>query len=328
MSLPRIGLCLGDPGGVGPEVTFKALLNLPSLPPAEYIIFAFPELIDFWSAQLNLDLNRLLFSHHKSSRRISLTWVAPPKTKISLGQPSAANGAFSFRAFTQAVEEAQQGKLAAVVTGPISKYSWSLAEISWRGHTEYLNHLYPQAIMSFWSKPLKVALFSHHLPLHRIPPLITRENLIKFFQTLHQAISQTKFPIQRYLVAGLNPHAGEKGLLGEEEIKELIPAIQAAQRAGLPLEGPFPPDIVCRQALNQETTMVIALYHDQGLIAFKLVAFAEGVNITLGLPFIRTSPDHGTAFDIAGQGLADPTSLKEAIKWAYKLVSRRTNNAF
>jgi len=326
MSLPRIGLCLGDPGGIGPEVTFKALLNLTSLPSAEYIIFTYPELIDFWSNQLNLDINPLL-SPSNTSQKITFTPVSPPQTKISLGQPSAANGDFSFRAFTQAIEQARQGKLDAVVTGPISKYSWSLAKISWRGHTEYLNHLYPQAIMSFWSKPLKVALFSHHLPLHQVPPLITRENLINFFQTLHQAISPTKFPIQKYLVAGLNPHAGEQGLLGEEEIKELIPAIQVAQKAGLPLEGPFPPDIVCRQALHQENTMVIALYHDQGLIAFKLVAFTEGVNITLGLPFIRTSPDHGTAFDIAGQGLADPTSMQEAIKWAYKLISNSPDNA-
>jgi 4-hydroxythreonine-4-phosphate dehydrogenase len=181
--------------------------------------------------------------------------------------------------------------------------------------------------MSFWSKPLKVALFTHHLPLHQVPPLITKENLMNFFQTLHQAVNKTNFSITKYLVAGLNPHAGEQGLLGQEETTELIPAIHAARAAGLPLEGPFPPDTLFQQALNQDKTMVIALYHDQGLIAFKLIAFTEGVNITLGLPFIRTSPDHGTAFDIAGQGQADPTSMKEAIKWAYRLLPKKPENA-
>lgn len=325
MPLPRIGLCLGDPGGIGPEITLKALSEYQSLHPAEYNLFASLDLLKFWAKKLGLNLDSLLAPPQKKwPGRIIITPVNPPPKDFTMGHPSAANGFFSYSAFQLAVKAAREGQLEAVVTAPISKYSWSLAKIPWKGHTEYLSHSFPRAIMSFWSQPLKVALFTHHLPLSQVSPLITKENLMNFFHDLHQAIMKTSVTIDEYFVAGFNPHAGEEGLLGQEEGTQIIPAVRAAQQAGLPIQGPFPPDTVFHQVLNRERTMVIALYHDQGLIPFKLVAFTCGVNVTLGMPFIRTSPDHGTAFDIAGQGKADPTSMKEAIKWAFRFLSPAT----
>jgi len=208
-----------------------------------------------------------------------------------------------------------------MVTAPISKYSWNLAGIKYSGHTEYLSLIYPQAIMSFWSDRLNVALFTHHIPLKRALKRIKKDALLEFFIRLNSNIEKLCAGKHSLLVSGLNPHAGEEGLLGREELEEIIPAIEEAKKEGLPISGPFPPDIVCRTALNHPDKIVIALYHDQGLIAFKLVSFERGVNVTLGLPFIRTSPDHGTAFDIVGKGIASSQSMAEAIKIAVKSSS-------
>jgi 4-hydroxythreonine-4-phosphate dehydrogenase len=173
--------------------------------------------------------------------------------------------------------------------------------------------------MSFWSEELKVALFSHHLRLKHALEKIKKKNLQDFFISLHTTLEKIKPGTYRFLAAGLNPHAGEESLLGPEEKEEIIPAIAYAQKKGVRIDGPYPPDTVFRMALNHPEKIVIALYHDQGLIPFKLESFESGVNATLGLPFIRTSPDHGTAFDIAGQGKANPKSMIEAIKLAYEL---------
>ena len=173
--------------------------------------------------------------------------------------------------------------------------------------------------MTFWSERLKVALFTTHIPLKAAIEKIKKENLINFFRNLHKNVSLILTENFSFLTAGLNPHAGENGLLGTEEEMEIIPAIKEAQREGINISGPYPPDVVFRKCLNKSDKISIALYHDQGCIPFKLESFESGVNVTLGLPFIRTSPDHGTAYDIAGKGKANPQSMIEAIKLAYAL---------
>ncbi|HSA96549.1 MAG TPA: 4-hydroxythreonine-4-phosphate dehydrogenase PdxA, partial [Acidobacteriota bacterium] len=215
-----------------------------------------------------------------------------------------------------AVAEARSGRLQAIVTAPVSKAAWALAGLPYRGHTDYLAALYPGAVMTFWSERLRVALFSHHQPLKEAVAEVRKERLLEFFRSLDRGLRRVPGGPYRLLVAGLNPHAGEDGGLGREEIEEIGPAVREAAAEGIPASGPFPPDVVFRKALGQPDAVVAALYHDQGLIAFKLEAFATGVNATLGLPFVRTSPDHGTAFDIAGRGLADPRSMGEAIRLA------------
>jgi 4-hydroxythreonine-4-phosphate dehydrogenase len=321
MTLPRIGITLGDPGGVGPEVTLRALSLLPSLPPAHYILFGSRGLIEKERDALNLPPSFIPLEkpRKRSAFSLSLHDIAIPRQISEKGKPTPSNGEASFRYFEQAVREAQLGNIQAIVTAPISKQSWELAGIRWAGHTDYLSHLYPEAIMFFWSDELKIALFTHHIPLKQAIEKVQKKTLLNFFSQLYKNLREIQSPDLEFLVSGLNPHAGEHGLMGSEEKSEIIPAIEDAQKKGMSISGPYPPDVVFRNSLNKPDKIVIALYHDQGLIPFKLQSFDRGVNLTLGLPFIRTSPDHGTAFDISGKGLANPQSMVEAIRLAYRL---------
>jgi len=314
MKAPRIGVTLGDPGGIGPEVVVKALSNPTLLPEAKYLIFGSAAVLDWEEHALGVRLDR---------ESIPIEETAESPRLAAKGAPEAGNGRASFRFFETAVEAARAGAIQAVVTAPISKSSWDLAGIRWRGQTEYLEHLYPGAIMTFWSERMTVALFSHHVPLREAVGRVTKENLARFFRTVGEAMERTRRGKGEFLVAGLNPHAGEGGLLGGEEKDEIIPAIEEARAAGMRIDGPYPPDIVFRAAAGHPEKIVVALYHDQGLIAFKLQAFESGVNVTLGLPFVRTSPDHGTAFDIVGEKRADPRSMIEAIRLAYELIPEK-----
>ncbi len=321
MTLPRIGVTLGDPGGVGPEVTLKALSSLSSLPPAHYIVFGSREIVEKEKTALELPI---AFPPREeirnlSGRSLSLQDIGIPHQSLEKGKANSSNGEASFRYFEQAVREARSGNIQAIVTAPISKQSWELAGIRWAGHTDYLCHLYPEAMMFFWSDELKVALYTHHIPLKQAVQKVEKKSLLNYFLQLHRDLKKIQSPDFEFFVPGLNPHAGEQGLIGSEEKEEITPAIKEAQKNGIPISGPYPPDIVFRISLSKPDRIVIALYHDQGLIPFKLLAFDRGVNLTLGLPFIRTSPDHGTAFDISGKGLADPRSMAEAIKLAYTL---------
>lgn len=321
MTFPAIGISLGDPGGIGPEVVLKALATPSLLPEARFIVFGDRRVWDANREALSLRVDAPLQKGDAIPTVPGLYFndTGAMSGDIIRGQSSGENGKSSFRAFQKAVEWAARDLLDAVVTAPISKTSWRLAGLSWRGHTEYLDSLYPGAIMTFWSERLKVALLSQHVPLREALSRVRGGVLLDFFRALHRSLAAVHSGVDELLVAGLNPHAGEDGLLGAEETAELRPAIAAAVREGLPVSGPFPPDTVFLKALDRPEKMVVAMYHDQGLIGFKLAAFETGVNATLGMPFIRTSPDHGTAFDIAGQGVADPRSMLEALRLAVRL---------
>jgi 4-hydroxythreonine-4-phosphate dehydrogenase len=310
MPLPRIGITLGDPGGIGPEVVRKAIGSPDSLPDANYILYGTEALIDLSQQPLT------------SLEHVTLKEVESPGIQLHAGKPLAENGQASFSFFKQAAHDALERNLEAVVTAPISKLSWNLAGIPYAGHTEYLEELFPKAIMCFFSSRLNLALYSHHIPLKEALQRIKKKPLGDFFLHLYR---QTLPLSQEYhfLVAGLNPHAGEGGVIGKEEVEEIIPAINEARAQGMPISGPIPPDTICRDALDRPDRIVISLYHDQGLIGFKLLSFEEGVNVTLGLPFIRTSPDHGTAFDIAGKDGANAESLLQAIAFACRLCQRK-----
>lgn len=323
MILPKVGIALGDPGGIGPEIVVKAFSGRYPLPRAQYILFGSRQIIrkEEKAVGFSLPLRTWRSGPGSAQESLSLREVTAPTQSIVRGAPSQGNGKASFRFFEAAIMEARRGNLQAVVTAPISKKSWSLAGIRWRGHTDYLNKYYPDAIMAFWSRKLKVALLSHHLSLREALKKIRRRNLLRFFLILHQSLEKIRPGGLQFVVSGLNPHAGEDGLLGREELDEIIPAIREAQKLGLRISGPFPPDVVFRSTLGQEDKIVIALYHDQGLIPFKLQSLGTGVNVSLGLPFVRTSPDHGTAFDIVGKKAASPRSFIEAIKLAVALTA-------
>ncbi|MFQ6037744.1 MAG: 4-hydroxythreonine-4-phosphate dehydrogenase PdxA [Candidatus Aminicenantales bacterium] len=310
MTLPRIGITLGDPSGIGPEVALKTLSDPDRLPPADYVVFGSQRVIEEEKRALGVDL-KIPFSIHE---------VRHVPSDFRKGVPSKNSGKASFLYVKAAVTEASKGRLHAVVTAPVSKHAWHQAGIRWAGHTDYLTHLYPEAMMAFWSDPLKVILFTHHLSLKQAAAAVKKPDLLRFFFRIHRYVLTTIDQKPRFLVAGLNPHAGEEGLLGDEEEKHIRPAVAEARKQGIPITGPLPPDVVFREALDHPGVFAIAMYHDQGLIPFKLVAFERGVNMTLGLPFVRTSPDHGTAFDRAGKGLASPASMREAIRLAHRLV--------
>lgn len=317
MTVPAIGVTAGDPSGVGPEVIVKTLVRAGSLPAAAYVLFADPRVIEAEEERLGLSLGiRRWRPDIRDEAGVFLRAVPGPSAPSAPGKITAENGEASFRTFEAAVAEARAGRLAAVVTAPISKAAWALAGHPFRGHTEYLARLYPGVIMAFWSERLKVALLSHHRPLSEAVAAVRRAALLDFFRSLHRFLENVPGGPFRLLTAGLNPHAGEDGLLGREEAEEIRPAVESAASEGIPVSGPFPPDTVFLKALGKSDTVVVALYHDQGLIPFKLEAFAAGVNVTLGLPFVRTSPDHGTGFDIAGQGVADAGSMEKAVRLA------------
>ncbi len=317
MILPKVGITIGDPGGIGPEVTLKALFFSNEIPAAEFVVFG-SDLI------LQKEIQKFGIEQIFPSDRIKLHEIPYPGKIIPQGIPHQNNGKASFAYFEEAVNQARKGTIHALVTAPISKYSWQLAGITnLPGHTEYLSRFYPQSIMFFWSDKLKVALFTHHLSLRQAIDRIKKESLENFFHQLYENIERLCPGIYSYVTAGLNPHAGEDGLMGKEEMDIIIPAVKTMQRAGMPISGPYPPDVIFRQFLGHRNKIIIAFYHDQGLIPFKLLAFDTGVNMTLGLPFIRTSPDHGTAFDIAGTGTANPKSMIEAIKLAVEFTPHK-----
>ena len=230
----------------------------------------------------------------------------------------------SFFYVKKAVDLALAGKVQALVTGPISKQKWMEKGIRFAGHTGYLAHRadIKKCGMFFWSENLKVSLFTVHISLKEIFSHIRKRNILAFLRFTHRELLQLFGKEFVFFISGLNPHAGEQGHLGTEEERIIKPAIMEL-KGEVKIAGLYPPDTVFTMARGVKDSVVVCWYHDQGLIPFKLFRERPGVNITLGLPFIRTSPDHGTAIDIAGQGIADPASMIEAMKLADNLLSRK-----
>jgi 4-hydroxythreonine-4-phosphate dehydrogenase len=290
---PRIGITVGDPAGIGPEIALKAAAD--------------PKVTDVCQP--------ILYGPHEPSA------VAAFET----GVVSAAAGRAAYDAIVKAVDDARRGTIDAIATAPINKEAFALAGLPWKGHTDLLAHVTasPQVAMMFYAEALRVVLATIHVPLADVPKLLTRELVDRIIGLTAREIPRFGYPQPRLAFAGLNPHAGEHGVIGGEEDAVLRPAVDAARARGIDITGPWPGDTVFVRASRGEFDAVIACYHDQGLIPVKLLAFGRAVNVTLGLPIVRTSVDHGTAFDIAGRGVADHSSLVEAVRLAAKLVGSR-----
>lgn len=290
-SSPRIALTTGDPAGIGPEIVAKAAQDPRVTAVCEPILYA-----------------------------------ASPPFEGAVGTPSAASGRAAYDTLVRAVGDAVAGRVDAIATAPVSKLAFAMAGLPWKGHTDLLAHLTgsPRVAMMFWSEPLKVVLATIHIPLVEVSAALTREVLDGIIDLTARELPRFGGPSVPVLaMAGLNPHAGEEGVLGSEEVTTVRPALAAARARGINIEGPFPGDTVFLRASRGEFDAVIACYHDQGLIPVKLLAFGQSVNVTLGLPIVRTSVDHGTAFDIAGRGVADAESLVVATVLAARLASAR-----
>ncbi len=291
--LPRIGSTVGDPAGIGPEIARKAATD-PAVTSTCRVVLYGPSTDE--------DLRH-----------------------FELGKVSSAAGRAAYDAIVQAAADAQAGRIDAIATAPINKEAFAAAGLPWRGHTDLLAHLTgaPQVAMMFYAESLRVVLATVHIPLAEVPRALTRDTLEGIVTLAARELPRFGIPRPRLALAGLNPHAGEHGVIGREDDDVLAPAVAACRARGVQIEGPFPADTVFVRAMRGEFDAVVACYHDQGLIPVKLVAFGRAVNVTLGLPIVRTSVDHGTAFDIAGRGVADPSSLVEAIKLAAKLAAQR-----
>jgi 4-hydroxythreonine-4-phosphate dehydrogenase len=287
---PRIAITVGDPAGIGPEIAAKAAADSRVLAACEPIIYE-----------------------------------PPDRAGFACGALSAGAGRAAYDVIVRAVHDAQRGAVDAVATAPVNKEAFRLAGLPWNGHTDLLAHLTgaPHVAMMFYSDALRVVLATVHIALAEVPRAMTRDTLEATIDLTARELPRFGIARPRIAVAGLNPHAGEHGLFGCEEETAIRPAIEACRRRGVEVDGPFPGDTVFVRARRGDFDVVVACYHDQGLIPVKLIAFGEAVNVTLGLPIIRTSVDHGTAFDIAGKGVADAQSMIAAVLLAAKLAGRQ-----
>jgi 4-hydroxythreonine-4-phosphate dehydrogenase len=303
---------MGDPAGIGPEVTVKALSD-----PRISKLAHFQVVGDFFV----IDKIRKIL---RTNTEISLLDLANvPSTSFTFGIQKPAFGKASMEYIDKALALLKSREADALVTAPVNKSSIRSAGFEdFEGHTEYLaeNTGSKEFAMMFVGKNLKIVLVTRHIALRDVARSITSESICRAIRLTHEHLKKyfgIKSP--RIAVAGLNPHASDSGLFGDEEEKVIIPAIRKASVEIKNIYGPFPADAVFYETLKGKFDAVVAMYHDQALAPFKTLYFNDGVNLTLGLPFIRTSPDHGTAFDIAGKGIADPTSMKEAILLACSL---------
>lgn len=315
---------MGDPGGIGPEVAIRAASSDEVGRLCRPIIIGDRFVLEEALILLKLAGNvRIIQSSDASpiENTIDLIDCAEVKGGFDKGRPTAGGGKACFAYINKAVELCLRKKVDAVVTAPISKEALKMAGFKWPGHTEMIAELTAtdEYAMMLAGRNLRVILVTIHVPIRDVPDLITRDHVLKTIRLAKKASDMFGISAPKIAVSGLNPHAGEAGIFGDEEIKEIVPAIHDAIREGIPASGPYPPDTIFYSANEGKFDIVVCMYHDQGLIPLKMMAFDVGVNVTVGLPIIRTSPDHGTAYDIAWKGKADPSSMIEAIKLASKL---------
>ncbi|MBN2541481.1 4-hydroxythreonine-4-phosphate dehydrogenase PdxA [bacterium] len=322
----RIGITQGDPGGIGPEIIFKTFYETNLPPHVKFILFSSKEYI--LKLGKNSPLAKRFYEDFIFSRQIEIEEVqSPPHFKI--GEATSEGGAFSYDAVVSAIDAALVGKIDGIVTAPINKKAWFMAGRNYPGHTDLLADMSQVSnyAMMLVADPLRVTLVTTHIPFRDVADSITSEKVLNKIKLTHHFLKYhlKEHYIKPIAVLALNPHGGEDGNIGRDE-EVIEEAIEEAKNEGINAAGPFSADTYFVPYNIQKFSGTIAMYHDQGLIPLKVLAFGRGVNITLGLPFWRTSPDHGTAYDIAGKNIANPTSMIEAIELALKLIENKRNN--
>ncbi len=324
MASPIIGITMGDPVGIGPELICQALTDSEIyggcrplvigdtgvLSAAKDILKSGSDIVAVGSPDAGVyEPGRINVLNISALRADDITW----------GRPTPATGQAMIDYITTGIDQALSGEISALATGPINKTAMKMAKSRFHGHTELLAHRTGTAkyAMMMAGSRLRVVLVTIHIPLRRVPRDLSFERVFETIRITDTSLKD-RFGIEnpRIAVAGLNPHAGEGDMFGDEESGCITPAISRAVDLGIRAEGPFPPDTLFFHAVDGPYDAVVCMYHDQGLIPFKMIHFSDGVNTTLGLPIIRTSVDHGTAYDIAGKGSADPGSMKAAIRMA------------
>ncbi len=320
--LPRIGITMGDAAGIGTEIILKALADDDLRNICQPLIIGDGAFIRQTAKDLELDID-LFKADEDSADTISIYDHKNLTTEVKVGENSAVTGKASAEYIETAVKLWRERKIDAIATAPISKKAINLGGYDFPGHTEFLAFLTgtKEFAMSFFAENLRVVLLSTHLSLLDAIYLVKKEKLIELIRFSHREISKLLKKDARIAVAGLNPHASEDGMFGTEERDEIIPAIaECREKFGIDVSGAFSSDTIFLRGFRGEFDGVISCYHDQATIAVKCLSFGAAVNVTLGLPVVRTSVDHGTAFDIAGKNMADASSMKAAIKLAAKLA--------
>jgi len=318
---PKIAITMGDPAGIGPELVLRAVADKRVLAVAEPIIYGDRGVFELVSARLGLAM---------PAENVLRGITSIDAARLTPGRSDKEAGRAMITCVERAVKDALAGEVGAVVTAPINKETARLSGFQFPGHTEFIAHLCGDIspVMMLCGPghdDLKVALVTTHVSMRELPGLITEQSVYDTLAITARSL-KTLFamPAPSIAVAGLNPHAGEGGIFGTEEEEIIAPAIKRAQAEGIDVTGPVPPDTVFYRAVRKkEFNAVVCMYHDQGLGPLKLLHFDDGINVTLGLPVIRTSPDHGTAYDIAWQGVAKPLSLISAIEMAAMMAKNR-----
>ncbi len=325
----RLGITHGDINGIGYEIIYKVLSDIRMFDMCTPIIYGSSKVAAYHRKTLNItnfSLNNIKNPEDAHIKRANIINCVDDNVRVELGKATKMGGEAAYSALSRAVSDLKEKKIDILVTAPIHKKNIQSNDFNFPGHTEYLESEFGSngSLMLLISDVLKVGVVTGHIPVVDVPKSITKEKILNKLNILNKSLKED-FMIRkpRIAVLGLNPHAGDEGLIGKEEQNIIIPAIEEAKSKGIIALGPYPADGLFGSSNLSKFDAILAMYHDQGLIPFKTISFASGVNYTAGLPIVRTSPDHGTAFEIAGQGTANEESLRQAIYSAVDIFNNR-----
>ncbi|MBT8189561.1 MAG: 4-hydroxythreonine-4-phosphate dehydrogenase PdxA [Saprospiraceae bacterium] len=329
MSKIKIGITIGDMNGIGPEVIIKALAHPKMTDFFIPIIYGSSKIMSYHKNIVkdpNFTYVSIRHADNAAYNKVNVMNVTEDNINITLGQATEEGGKIAYLALEKAVEDAQAGRIDAIVTAPINKAAMEMAGFKHVGHTEFLTEAFaaPESVMTMVSEDVIISLASNHVSMKDLPEATNKNKIIRKLKVLSKALKQD-FAQEKPTIAvlGLNPHAGDKGVIGTDEEDYIIPAIKEAKNNGVLASGPYSADGFFGTGGFKKVNAILAMYHDQGLIPFKLLSFGNGVNFTAGLPVVRTSPDHGTAYDIAGRNMASGDSMRRALFLAKDLYKNR-----
>ncbi|MFD2162169.1 4-hydroxythreonine-4-phosphate dehydrogenase PdxA [Paradesertivirga mongoliensis] len=325
----KVGISIGDINGIGLEVILKTLADSAVLNHCTPIVYGNTKVASFYRKALTMhdfSFNVIAHANQANPKRANMINCWEEDVKIEPGAVNETGGKYAFLSLDKAVADLIEGNTDALVTAPINKHNIQNAEFSFPGHTEYIQHKTNSAdsLMFLVGEDLKVGVVTGHIPVGEVAQRVTKEAIVSKLRLMHNSL-KSDFWLQKPKIAvlGLNPHAGDNGLIGKEELEIILPGIEEAKEKGIFAFGPYSADGFFANGSHLKFDAVLAMYHDQGLIPFKSIAFHHGVNFTAGLPVVRTSPDHGTGYDIAGKNLASESSFREALFMAINIVKRR-----
>ncbi|MGN6439891.1 MAG: 4-hydroxythreonine-4-phosphate dehydrogenase PdxA [Agriterribacter sp.] len=327
---PVIGISCGDINGIGAELIIKTFADSRILDMCTPVIFASNKLINFYKktvADVNLNFQNLKDINRPYPKQVNIFNCWEEEVNITPGQLTDTGGKYAVKSLQAAVEALKAGHIQGLITAPIHKKNVQSQEFTFSGHTPFLKQFFgvDEVLMLMCAENMRVGLLTEHVPVKDVAPFVTRQNILKKLVILKDSL-QRDFGIDkpRIAVLGLNPHAGDEGLIGKEEEEQIKPAVKEAKQNNILAFGPYSADAFFARGSHEKFDAVLAMYHDQGLIPFKSLAKGEGINYTAGLPIVRTSPDHGTAFDIAGKNKADEASFRQSVFSAIDIFLQRT----